>query len=78
MSTVIQSGTVTLTFSLSECKVFSITAHLGSFGLLLIRKDWVWYQQEALKIFPGLPTCDGYIVLSDAGYHFKDFVLTDV
>ena len=39
-------------------------------------KDWVCYQQEVLKIFPGPPpvSCNAF----DVDYHFKDFVLTDV
>ena len=41
-------------------------------------KDWVCYQQEVLKIFPGLPAPPVSRIAFDVDYHFKDFVLTDV
>ena len=51
--------------------------YTGSFELCFSNlKDWVCYQQEVLKIFPGLPAVSCKVF--DVDYHFKDFVLKDV
>ena len=51
--------------------------YTGSFELCFSNlKDWVCYQQEVLKIFPGLPAVSCKVFYVD--YHFKDFVLKDV